>query len=78
MGMNNHHCDMEGPGNVPLGGMARLTHWAEDKAMGEYTNAIPDRVITVEDWAKRKTDFVELRALMGTDTRCTILVNGDQ
>lgn len=49
MGMNNYHRDMEGPGNMPLGGMPRLTQCVEDKAKGEYTKSIPGRVITVED-----------------------------
>lgn len=60
MGMNDYHREMEGPGNTPLDGMARLTHWIEDKAKGEYTNVISGRVIKKENWAKMKTDFVKL------------------
>lgn len=65
MGMNDHHREMEGPGSTPLEGMARLTHWVEDKVNGEYTNVISGRVIKKEDWAKRKTDFVKLTAASG-------------
>lgn len=60
MGMNDHHREMEGPGNTPLDGMARLTHWVEDNIKGEYTNAISGRVIRKENWAKMKTDFVRI------------------
>lgn len=65
MGMNDHHREMEGPGNTPLDGMARLTHWVEDKVKGEYTNVISGRVISKEDWAKRKTHFVKLTTADG-------------
>lgn len=65
MGMNDHHREMEGPGNTPLNGMARLTHWVEDKVKGQYTNVISGRVIGKEDWAKRKTDFVKLTTADG-------------
>ncbi|KAG6356174.1 hypothetical protein INS49_015561 [Diaporthe citri] len=49
MGMNDHHREMEGPGNTPLDGMARLTDWCEDKVKGEYNNVISGRVIRKED-----------------------------
>lgn len=60
MGMNDKHREMEGPKNTPLDEMVRLTHWVKDTAKGEYTNEISGRVIREEDWAKLKTDFVEL------------------
>lgn len=65
MGMNDYHREMEGPGNTPLAGMARLTHWIEDKAKGEYTNVISGRVIKKDNWAKMKTDFVKLTTADG-------------
>lgn len=60
MGMNDNHREMQGPGETPLSEMVRLTHWVKDTAEGKYTNEISGRVIKEKDWAKLRTDFVEL------------------
>ncbi len=57
---------MEGPGNAPLEGMARLTWWRFEGGSGVYRNVISGREIPEGEWDVEGNGFVQLAEDEGT------------